>query len=177
MLLSTFFFSDNLHVTTTSATSRRGLCEANLPGTFTALAQFLLQIKCITRKCFSLKMEVKVMEHSIHNCIFRWKISKSMKDITHLFPLAVIVYSPCKIVSLKSRSISWSNHSQKCHSTTKINLYKSRSTHFTLSLTVFEILTFRMFDVENVDHGVQLCNDAIRWQIATSIEVIMNILH
>ena len=50
---------------------------------------------------------------------------------------------------------------------------------FTLSLTVFEILTFQMSDVENVGQGhrVQLCNDANQWEISASIEVIMFILH
>ena len=52
--------------------------EANLPGTSAVTAQFLSQMH--NKKCLTLKMKVKVMEHNIHNGAIRWQISKSAKD-------------------------------------------------------------------------------------------------
>ena len=63
------------------ATPRPGQCEiANRDKSariFAACA--FLYSRCITRKCFPLKMDVEVMEYNIRNGSNQWQISTSIK--------------------------------------------------------------------------------------------------
>ena len=58
---------------------RASQVEANLPGTSTVIARYLLQMH--NKKCLTLKMKVKVKEHNIYNGAILWQISDSIKDI------------------------------------------------------------------------------------------------
>ena len=64
--------------------------EANQPWTSTACTFFNSQ--CITRKCLTLKMKVKVTEYNIRNGSIRWQISFSIKVILEHFSLAPSIF-------------------------------------------------------------------------------------
>ena len=57
-----------------------------------------------------------------------------------------------------------------------INVYKRNNLHFLLVLIIYEILTFQMFDLENIGHvdEYNIHSDAILWQIL-SIKAIARI--
>ena len=53
--------------------------KANLLGTHLLTAHLYSQ--CITRKCLTLQIKVKIMEYRIRNVCIRWQISNSVKVI------------------------------------------------------------------------------------------------
>ena len=56
----------------TTAPPGRGPCELSLPGTFADRAFFYSQ--CLTRKCLTLKPNIKIMEYNIRNDINLYKV-------------------------------------------------------------------------------------------------------
>ena len=64
--------------------------EANLPWTSAPCAIFYC--KCISRKCLTLKILVKVMEYNIGNGSIWWQISTSIKVILEQFSLTLSVF-------------------------------------------------------------------------------------
>ena len=70
--------------------------EANLPG---IRCLYIFFSKCMTRKCFTLKIKVMVTEYNIHNVPILWQMSTSIKlALEHLFSR----YSHLKIRDLEN---------------------------------------------------------------------------
>ena len=67
--------------------------KANLSWTFTVCTIFFSI--CITRKCLTLKEEIKVMEYNIDKGAIRWRIckSRSVKITTHFVIVLTITKS------------------------------------------------------------------------------------
>ena len=69
-----------------NSTARVVRVETNLPGLLQPV-QF-----CVTGKCLTLKMKVKITKYTSHNGTIQWHISTSIQGHTEHFSLAVTVF-------------------------------------------------------------------------------------
>ena len=147
-------------------------CEANMPLTSIVIAQFLLKMN--NRKCWPWKFRStsrNITKYNMRNSETNINVSKSHNlyfydgshrfrdiNISHFFTLKIEV----KVTEYNIRN---------CHSVVKTSLYRNHSAHFTLALTVSEILRFEMFDTENLGQGQEynIHNGPIWWWTSTSI--------
>ena len=68
---------------------RRGLCESRQICRVHPLSLHNFYCKCIYKKMFCLKMEIKVTEHNVRNDAIRWQISNSIEVVECIFTLTV----------------------------------------------------------------------------------------
>ena len=145
------------------ATQRRGSCVSRKICRGHPLPAHFFN-KCITRKCLTLKMKVKVTEHNIHNDVIQQRLLTSVKVIWRIFAIAltvsdIVIFLICDLENLGPDY--GVQHSQWTHSTANINIYKSHtwalfvSTHWQSLFSRYSY--FKMCDLDNIGqvHDVQ----------------------
>ena len=91
-------------------------------------------------------------EHNIRNGTIRWRISKSVKDITQ-FCASFRHFRDISISHFYLNNLC-QGRGWKCrHAIGHINLNKSYRTHFTPVLTIFDTSAFEMFDLQISGQG------------------------
>ena len=97
---SWFFFKFIRHTRATTenlaftarAISRPGLCESRQICRWHPQSVLFFYTKCMTRKCLTFKMKVKITEYNVYNGVIRWRISTSVKVTRRIFLIALTVF-------------------------------------------------------------------------------------